>query len=195
MAGFRHIQTLFGDTLQRISLRELGDAKHWPKIAALNGLRPPYLTDDPAEVDEGILLTGSVIYLPVQVAGVADENSDPFFTDIQLEGGRIAVSGGDMVLTSGDSNLLQALRHRVSVERKELMFWPDYGCYARTVLGRGASNGSGQLAAFYVRSALLEDPRVKSVEKIEATIVGDQISVVAEVIPVTGKSLSFTKVL
>ena len=39
--NIRHAEVHHGDTLQRISLRELGDASRWVELVLLNELRPP----------------------------------------------------------------------------------------------------------------------------------------------------------
>ena len=107
----------------------------------------------------------------------------------------LAVVNGDLAVVSGLANLHQALTLHVDVDKKELGFHPDFGCYVRSVMG--AMNGpiAGQLAAFYVKSALIEDIRVNYVSSCTATVVGDVINVVATVIPISGKPLDLLLVV
>jgi hypothetical protein len=73
--GIRLAETRYGDTLQRIALRELGDASRWVELAELNGLRPPYLTD-PALARAGVLAYGASIKLP-SPSSIVSASSDP----------------------------------------------------------------------------------------------------------------------
>jgi predicted Zn-dependent protease len=40
--GFRLVEIKYGDTLQELAARELGDANKWRDIIAINDLLPPY---------------------------------------------------------------------------------------------------------------------------------------------------------
>ena len=61
----------------------------------------------------------------------------------------------------------------------------------------GAMNGpiAGQLAAFYVKSALIEDSRVDYVSSCTATVIGDVINVNATVVPISGKPVDLLLVI
>jgi hypothetical protein len=185
--GIRLAETRYGDTLQRIALRELGDASRWVELAELNELRPPYLAD-PAFVRRGVLPYGASIKLP-SPASLVSASADPatvYGADLRLDDGTLEAADGDWVLISGVPNLVQALRHRVKVAKRELGFHPEYGCHVQSLLG--ASNGPfpGRLAAFYVKSALIEDERVSEVPSCVAEVIGDQIKVTATVVPISG---------
>ena len=185
--GIRLAETRHGDTLQRIALRELGDASRWVELAELNGLRPPYLTE-PSLARVGVLAYGASIKLP-SPSSIVSASSDPgavYGADLLLDTGELQTANGDFALTSGVPNLVQALRHRVVVDKRELGFHPDYGCHIRSLIG--ASNGpvAGELAAFYVKSALLEDERVAEVPTCIAEVIGDQIRVTATAVPISG---------
>jgi len=66
--GFRSVELRRGDTLQRVALRELGDAARWVDIALLNSLRPPYVVDDGADAGDGVAYAGMSILIPVPAA-------------------------------------------------------------------------------------------------------------------------------
>ena len=58
----------------------------------------------------------------------------------------------------------------------------------------GAVNGptQAQLCAAYAKASLLLDPRVSAVDKAVATIVGDQMDLALEVIPIVGRPIQIT---
>jgi hypothetical protein len=192
--GVRFAEVRFGDTLQLISLRELGDASRWAELIGLNDLVYPYIAEVAAV---GVLAYGDTIAVPAATSQIsADQTSDGLYgVDIGLKGGALQASGGDFVMASGLSNLNQALRHRVTVDKQDLMFHPGYGCWVRSLLGEGATPSTARLAAMYVKSSLLEDERVQRVESCVATVAGDQVSVAAVVIPVTGDPVNLSVVI
>ena len=76
LTGYRFADTRRGDTLQLISYRELGDASLWTQLIAYNKLVYPFITDDPTQVQPGVLLTGSQILVPAPVP-VISSTTDP----------------------------------------------------------------------------------------------------------------------
>lgn len=183
----RYAQIRYGDDLRRVSLRELGDASLWLDLVVLNGLRPPYIADT---ASDGVLTYGDQIKIPVSVSLISASSSpsELFGTDLVVKRDRmLSVSNGDFDLVSGVQNLTQALRHHIMVEKRELAFHPDYGCYVKSLLGKVNSPTAGQLAAFYAKSAVLEDPRVSSVPSCTASVSGDSISIDGVVVSVAGR--------
>lgn len=188
MTGYRYAETMRGDTLRHVALRELGDAKFWTDLVIINGLLPPYLTDDPALVRPGVVLTGDTILIPApqENAALTEDPDEVFGADILLNNGRLDLEGGDFKVSTGLGNLIQQIRHRLSTEKQALMFHPRYGCYTHLLRGRGNGPILSQLAAFYVRSALLEDPRISEVPRCETSVDGDVLRINADAIPVSG---------
>lgn len=183
----RYTEIEFGDTLQSIALRELGNASFWLDLVVLNGLRPPYIA---AEASAGVLAYGEVLKLPAGVSGVSPEASpaDLYGTDVTVDRDKLLpIEAGDFVLASGIPNLSAALARRIIVEKRELKFHPEFGCWVRSLLGKINGPTANQLAAFYVKSSLLEDTRVLEVPFCEAEMAGEQIRVSATVLPITGK--------
>ncbi len=183
----RYADIEYGDTLQSIALRELGTAAQWVDLVILNGLRPPYIAE---QAGLGVLAYGDVIQLPAGVSTISAEISpaDLYGTDVRVASdGALPVEDGDFALVSGVPNLRAALARRVTVDKRELAFHPEYGCYVRRLLGRSNGPTAGQLAAFYIKSSVLEDSRVRAVPTCLASVLGDQISAVADALPVTGK--------
>lgn len=193
--NIRFAEIRYGDDLRVISLRELGTAERWLEIANLNGLRHPYIA---SSASDGVLSYGDMIQIPSPVSTVS-ANNDPvgvFGVDILVRGGNLAVTeNGDLEVVAGVQCLVQALRHHVSVDKRELAFHPEYGCYVRSLLGRSNGPTAGQLAAFYVKSALMEDSRVDAVPSCVAEVVGDQIRVTATVNPITGRPVDLALVV
>jgi phage baseplate assembly protein W len=195
ISGFRFVQTQYGDTLRGVALRELGDASGWAQLIWLNKLVPPYLTDNPAEVRDGVLLTGSTIRVPsasieVDAAAFPDE---VYQADCQLVAGGFQFQNGDFALVSGRANLRQALSHRIVTDHGELPFHPRYGANLGRLIGTLSSPVRALVAADYVDEALRQESRVKAVSKVTAEPVGDRISISAEVVPITGVTINVSK--
>jgi hypothetical protein len=186
LGGYRSIIPQAGETLQQLALRELGDASKWALIAWVNGLRAPYVVDTPAQAGPGVVAAGTPLLVPDETNEPAPQPADLYYTDLLLGRGSLSVADGDLALVSGVSNLSQGLRHRVTVDKRELLYHPEYGCFFNRLLGRSNTPQATRLAEFYVRSSLLEDERVRSVRSCVATAVGDSMLVVATVIAVSG---------
>jgi phage baseplate assembly protein W len=194
IGGFRFVEVRRSDTLQQIAARELGNAARWPEIVGLNGLLPPFITDDPALVREGVVLSGQFLRVPAAVAAISAEAApeDVFGRDAKLAGGLLGVAAGDFEVISGSDNLRQALQHAIETERGELIFHPDYGCLLRQIIGTVNGPTAAILAAQYAKATMLADARVERVSRAEAFVAGDAVTVQVEVLPVTGKAIDLT---
>lgn len=195
ITGFRFVQTVFGDTLQAVALRELDDASKWSQLAWLNNLKPPYLTDDAQQVRLGVLITGSTIKVPSAVAEV-DAGVFPdevFLADCQLADGQFQFAAGDFALVSGRANLHQALGNRITTDHGELKFHGTYGANLGRLKGALAGPVRELVAADYVDDALRSENRVQSVTRVTATTVGDRLDVEAQVVPISGSNLNLSR--
>lgn len=187
--GFRFAEIYFGETIQQVAARELGDARRWHELVAINNLVPPYFTGDPAQAGERVLLYGSVIIIPAPVPVVSSSinPSQVFGTDMLLEGGQLTDDGqGDFALIDGKENLVQSLRHLIMTDKGELIFHGGYGCAVQRVIGTMNNATAGLLAREYVAAALRADSRVQEVANTRFEIKGDQLLISVDVIPVTG---------
>lgn len=195
LTGFRWVDTLFGDSLQSIAARELGDAARWVDIVAYNRLRPPFITDDAADAGDGVVLTGQRIMVPAPTP-VVTSTTDPeqvFERDVMLERGTLTVTeGGDFDLVSGRANLVQALKHRLVTDRGELLWHTEYGSNIRRLLGTVNGPTAALLAAQYARSAVGGDPRVSRVSSAKAEVNGNVVRVTVEAEAVAGRSVGVT---
>jgi phage baseplate assembly protein W len=192
--GYRFVDTQFGDTLQKVAARELDDAARWGDLIAFNNLVPPYLTDDPAQVVPGVLLTGTQILVPAG-APVISSATDPtlvFQIDLQLQKGLLQTANGDFATVAGTDNLKQALKNNVETERGELIFHMPYGSLCRRLIGAINGPTTALLCGSYAKASLRTDDRVSDVDKAVATITGDQIALALEVIPIVGRPIQLT---
>jgi phage baseplate assembly protein W len=196
-AGYRQVQVLQTDTLQRIALRELGDASRWPDIAQFNDLHDPYISADAAYAsDPQVVAPGATILIPTATTQTTQSSdTDVYGTDLMLVNGELIVENGDLATVSGLDNLTQALNVRIGVDKEELVFHPEFGCWIRKLIGTGAGPTTAELAALYVRSALNEDDRVKSVENVTTSVSGDQFNVTATIQVGAGQSVSLSLVV
>ena len=186
----RQAQTHWDDTLQKIALRELGDASRWVELALLNGLKPPYIQ---TQSGPGILAYGDSIAIPAPVAVATGDAV--FLRDVLLDKGRLKADAGRLKLAGGLDNFNQAIQIRINTVKRELAFRPDFGCWVSSLIGAANGPVAGQLAAFYVRSSLLQDDRVASVPSCSATVVGDSIRIEATVNPITGRAVDIQAIL
>ena len=182
----RYAEVHWGDDLRAIALREMGNAAMWLDLIPLNDLRPPYIAESSGPY---VLGYGDLIKIPASQSGVTASTpaSELFQRDIALDTrGRLWTKNGEIALVSGEDNLKASLLRHVICDKAELPFHPGYGCYVRRLIGTVNGPAAGQLAAFYVRSALLQDSRVNAVPSCRAEVVGDQIKVTASVEPISG---------
>lgn len=191
--GWRTVTILNEDTLQLIAARHLGMAARWVEIALLNDLKPPYLAEN---AGAGVLAYGNDILLPIPQPESIAEPEDRFLTDIAIDGnGFIMTDGADIGTVSGEQNLRQALTIRAVTSRGSLLYHPEYGSLAFTLIGHVNSLSLADLAAFYTKSAIIEDPRVDSVESIKAVVQADKTLLSATVNPLYGEAIAFEAVL
>ncbi len=79
------------------------------------------------------------------------------------------LGGRDLELVSGIDNLVQALQMRLLVYRGELarLAHPRYGSRVHELIGEPLDRPNLELLRRYVRAALLADPRVASIERLD----------------------------
>lgn len=198
LAGFRFVEIQHGDTLQRIALREMGDASLWPNLIDINDLTPPYLTDDPALAGPKVKLFGHLLMVPAgEPQGEADPDAARIYgSDVALNKGLLqADETGDLALVAGVPNLKQALENRLATPLRDLLFHASYGCNVHSLKGEAGQPGIATLGAQFVRSAMLDDPRVREVGSAKANLTGDVLSVSATVTPITGTTVDILRAI
>jgi hypothetical protein len=186
----RYAETNYGDTLQAIALRELGNSDHWTDLIWLNDLIPPFITDDATLAGARVLLSGEKIALPMGDSGISPDERETFGVDVALtDVGVLTVSDGDFVVEDGFKNLQYAICRRIVTEKRTKGFSPEYGCWVGLLRGERLGAANLALAAFYVQSAIREDDRVADVLSCVATAEGDAIKINAVVKPIEGRDL------
>lgn len=194
--GFRFVEVLYGDTLQLLALRHLGDAGRWTEIIAYNNLVPPFITDDADQVAPGVVLSGSLVLVPAAATiGPSNDPEQVLRTDVHLASGQFSFLNGDLAVVSSTDNLRQALIHKLDTDRSDLIFHPSYGSLIRQLIGTVNGPTAALLAAEYARGAVLSDDRIVRVNSSVATVVGDVIRVTIDAESVLGLPVVFTATL
>ncbi len=187
--GFRRVQLRYGETLQQLSARELGDAAAWVQIAALNNLMPPYVTGDADRAGRRVALYGDTLMIPAPSRDIEPGYTiaeDVLKQDVALTRGVLTEVGGDFGIVAGHENLKQALIHRVATEPGELIFHLEYGCDVHKLKGDKNNPVSALRGAKYVERAVLSDPRIDRVGRATAEVNGDEVRVEVSGQTVTG---------
>lgn len=186
---YRIASTEHGDTMQSIASRELGSANRWAELVWINSLSWPYITDDPARVTDGVLLSGGFIKIPAPtgVNSRSAETGQVFERDCVMINRTLRDDGnGDFAIVTGSANLSQQLLHRIVTPRGQARRHPRYGCLVHRLIGKIGGLAANLLATEYIKSTLLSDYRVNSVESATATIVGDTVTVEARAMTIAG---------
>jgi hypothetical protein len=197
ITGVRRVDILWDDTLQKLALRELGDAAMWTDVALLNDLKPPYIVNLKSEARAYVAVAGDSILVPAPQTRAAVE-TDPdkvFYRDLDLSNGRLSATGGSLNRVSGIPNFTQSLLIRIKTVTEELGYHPEFGCWVSTLIGSVTGAIATNLAAMYVESALVQDDRVESVKSCVAVAEGDTIRVSATVQPISGRAVDISAVI
>jgi phage baseplate assembly protein W len=99
--------------------------------------------------------------------------------------------GGDLQLAAGADNIEQALRLRLAVRRGELepLGWPNYGSRLHELIGEPNNSRTRAMLMAFARAAILEDPRVVEITRIEARPTErDLVRLDLEISLITGRS-------
>lgn len=180
IVGFRRVTLNWGESLQALAARELGDAAKWVSIAAINNLAPPYVTGNAGQVTKHVVLYGSTLVVAAESAEIQpiEVRSDAIFLrDVALPKGRVTIEGGDIALIIGRENLKQAIEHRIATEPGELIFHSQYGCDVHKLRGKKVNLSTAMLARYYVNKAILADPRIDKLIASVSEAKGDAIHV------------------
>jgi len=183
----RKVEILFNDTLQKISVRERGDAALWYELVHLNNLIYPYLAESPGD---RVLAYGDYIRVPSQIPSQSADirNPDIFGADVKLIKGRLQAVNGDLELVTGSKNLAQALGHAVKTEIGELLFHDEYGCFVTTMVGlKSAANAF--LAKGFVERTVNSDLRVNRVGRSQIVLAGDTLTIELEAVATNGEEV------
>lgn len=90
---------------------------------------------------------------------------------------------GDLETVSGRESLGQALLHRLLTRRGELgdIGHPDYGSRLHELIGEPNNERTRELVRLYARECISQEPRVKDIVSLTATVSSDPHVVVLDV--------------
>lgn len=188
----REIEIRWGDTLQKVSQRELGDASRWIDIANINRLKPPYITGDPLETNDHVFLYGDSLIVPSggRAISATTDTDEVFGKDIRLTKGKLTAENGDLSFAIGVDNLLQALENRVLTDKGELLYHKQYGSSVRRIIGRKGNSRSGDIASGFIQRAILSDARVGRIKSADISVSGDVMRADVSVETASGKTIT-----
>lgn len=189
MPRFRLVETHQGDDLQAVAAREMGDANRWPELVWLNRLTHPYITRDPRQAGQTVLLAGALIKVPAP-AGLTTESAERgqvYERDCVLINKQLTDDGsGDIAVFAGADNLRQQLQHRIVTPRGQARRHPEYGCLIWRLVGTVNGPTAALMGAEYVKAALQAEYRVSKVDYVRAEVVGDAVRIQARAVAIDG---------
>jgi len=173
------------DTLQSIAKQNLGDESLWPYIAAVN--------DGISNNDD--LVPGEELFIPIQVEPAEGQNKeqfiltedasrDPYGSDIRLDanGNLVIQENSDLALISGIENVKQAIDLRLNTEVGSLIKQSAYGITAQA--GFAGTSMAIRYLKLSIRSTVIQDPRIQSVDNLIASLGKDVLHVSMNITPV-----------
>ncbi|EXI78787.1 MAG: hypothetical protein AW10_02777 [Candidatus Accumulibacter appositus] len=119
---------------------------------------------------------------------LSNQRPQLFGTDIRLRDGSGGAdltlegpvgSSGDLALSHGNDNAVQALSLRLRVRKGELaaLGWPDYGSRLHELIGEVDLPRTRLKAQVFARQAVEADPRVRQVDEVSVFSVAGERSV------------------
>ena len=162
-----------GDTLESISLLNLGDSANWVLLAALNGSTDGHglWGNKPLTTGETILIPADVINLPVGT------NTNSFLSDFLIgEDGDFVLAGtetNDVLLVNGKNCLQQDLQQALTTVKGQSLIFPDMGLTYEVGTPGTVSNISQ--IVFDVQETINKDPRIAAVTNTELIDGGDNL--------------------
>jgi hypothetical protein len=184
-----NVTTLRNDeSLMDVAARTLNDFEQWQAIAALNGLQPPYV--GPVS-QPGIAGWGTQLILPAPGTQLSSIGAVPSYeanflgTDIYFGplSGTMPTWTGDYALITGYQNLAWALSRRILTTLNTLIYEQDYGSRIPPEVGSIETAIEAKRIAAFGESALLSDPRVNSVQNVQASGTAGLVQFSADVVP------------
>ncbi|EAB4417288.1 hypothetical protein D7B12_17815 [Salmonella enterica] len=195
LPDYRMAETHFGDTLQDVARRELGDENRWIELVWLNDLIMPYITDDEREANNRVILSGQLIRVPaptgmVKITRDFDEPGQIYERDIRMVNRRLMLDeSGDIAVVAGIKNLTQQLQHRINTPVGQLRRHPQYGCRIHELRGKVNGPLAAHLGAQYLKVAIKSEYRISSIRSLSASSEGDVIRAVAVGEAIAGDSI------
>lgn len=186
----RQMKLPAGMSLERLAQIELGDSTRWGEIVEVNGLKAPYISDDPQESRDGVLKAGSNIMIPTpllngfsqapvgkinKLTSGMSELEKSLGVDFKLDSNfdLVLSSSGDFELIAGSDNMAQGTVLKLSYEPGDVMLYPQ--------LGSGIQVGKKfppiQDLSDRITNSLLQDQRVHRVADLSLRREGSSLYV------------------
>lgn len=191
-----------GDSLTSLAVRFLRDARLWSVLAAANDMSPPVLPSAPAKSKGpaffgSLLRVGQTLRIPTIAAPVAATQNAAVLgarpeqppetqslgvdiqTVIDARGQRDWALGStdglpDIGTIEGEANFEQAMTARLMVERGTAILYPNLGL--PLLIGTAQASADWQQVRLRVQQSLGADPRVRQVQNVEMTSLGDGVA-------------------
>ncbi len=179
-SGLKQYTVKGADTLQSIALSQLGDITLWPNITYVNK----------RILGNSDLVSGSVIFIPVQEAAGGSPNNenkpgyiisedtqrDPYGADLLLDAdGNLILTAGNATLVAGVENIKQAINMRLNTETGSMITQSAYGIIAQA--GFAGTSMAVKYMEMSIRRVIMQDPRVHAVESLTVEFDSDVIHV------------------
>lgn len=171
-----------GDTLQSIAQDQLGDEALWPHVASVNDVE-----------DNEDLTAGMMLVIPVTSTATSNKDDyiltedrarDPYGADIAIntDGSLAVTDNGDLATLTGMQVILQAIDIALSTPAGALIKQSAYGLIVS--VGQPGVSMAVRYLRMNIKSTLLQDPRIESVDNLIIDIKGDAIQISMDITPV-----------
>jgi hypothetical protein len=182
-------RVLFGDTIQTIAARELGDPDRYRDLVILNNLKPPYIA---ATSSNGVLKAGDKYLVPQSkpvgpngairtkewnITKFLSESEKNLGVDIRItKDGDLAISNiKDLDLVAGIDNMVQVLSMKLFLEKGGLKRHPTLG--VNLALGRKVATNHAREVRDEIIQTYSSDPRIESIPYIDVSQEGDTTNI------------------
>jgi hypothetical protein len=186
----KQIKLVKGLSLERLAQQELGDSTRWGEIVEVNGLKAPFISEDPLESREGVRGPGQNILIPEAVqngfsqvpvgrenqltVGMSEmEKSLGVDLKVDKDFDLVLTSSGDLQLIAGADNMAQGTMLKLSYEPGEVMSYPELG--GGLIIGKKFP--PLQDLKDRVTNTLLQDNRVSKVANLSLMRDGGGLSI------------------
>lgn len=195
----------YGETLQSIASKEMGDANSWYDIAKYNDLQYPYVVDTDTEKKqnmEHLVTLGDIVIIPIPV-GLNSLDKNNLTTQDKLDIERISLGQdlsmvaftadysnkgtdeqimelsdngqGDLATVSGVQNIKQVAIAHILTAKGSLLLHPEYGSGLIDLFKTGTPDHI-LLIDDEISKALLSDSRIVDAKKTASTLSGTTYS-------------------
>lgn len=104
--------------------------------------------------------------------------------DFDIDDVKISASN-DLTIAEGETNLAQAVVNRLRTNVGELELHPNYGSRLATIIGEPPTDFTLNLAKRHIREALLQEPRIQTINSIKTSYTDDLRNVIQAEIEIT----------